>query len=254
MINHHLSDGILKILLNRPEKKNAFTNAMYRELTKILSEGDQNSEVKVMLISGAGNTFSAGNDIADFMQSPITHEDAPPINLLKVLASLNKPLIAAVDGVAVGIGATMLFHCDLVYAQKDARFIFPFVSLGLVPEGAISLLLPRLAGHQRASEILFFGEPINPEEAQALGFVNKVISESSALPYAEQRAKKLVALSSGSVLRTKSLLKGGELQASILKQIDVEGKLFIDRLHSPAAKEALTAFLDKRAPDFEGLD
>ena len=254
MINHHLSDGILKILLNRPEKKNAFTNAMYRELTQILSEGDQNPHVKVILISGAGNTFSAGNDIADFMKSPITHEDAPPINLLKVLADLTKPLIAAVDGVAVGIGATMLFHCDLVYAQKDARFIFPFVSLGLVPEGSVSLLLPRLVGHQKASEMLLFGEPISANEAKELGFVNKVILEQSALPYAEERAKKLATLSSGSVLRTKSLLKGGELQTAVLKQIDTEGRLFIDRLHSPAAKEALTAFLDKRAPDFEGLD
>ena len=254
MINHQLTDGILKILLNRPEKKNAFTNAMYRELTQILSEGDQNPHVKVMLISGAGNAFSAGNDIADFMKSPITHEDAPPINLLKVLASLSKPLIAAVDGVAVGIGATLLFHCDLVYAQKDARFIFPFVSLGLVPEGAVSLLLPRLVGHQKASEILLFGEPISADDAQGVGFVNKVISESSALPYAEQRAKKLTALSSGSILRTKSLLKGSELKAAVLHQIDVEGRLFIDRLHSPAAKEALTAFLEKRAPNFEGLD
>ena len=254
MINHQLVDGILKIELNRPEKKNAFTNFMYRELTQILSEGDQNPQVKVMLISGAGNAFSAGNDIADFLQFPITHEDAPPINLLKALAGLSKPLIAAVDGVAVGIGATMLFHCDLVYAQKDARFIFPFVSLGLVPEGAVSLLLPRLVGHQKASEILFFGEPISADEAKELGFVNKAISEQSALPYAEQRAKKLTALSSGSILRTKSLLKGGEFKTAILKQIDTEGKLFIDRLHSRAAKEALTAFLDKRAPDFDGLD
>lgn len=254
MINHHLADGILKILLNRPEKKNAFTNAMYRELTQILSEGDQNPQVKVMLISGAGNAFSAGNDIADFMKSPITHEDAPPINLLKVLAGLSKPLIAAVDGVAVGIGATLLFHCDLVYAQKDARFIFPFVSLGLVPEGAVSLLLPRLVGHQKASEILLFGEPINAVDAQTLGFVNNVVSEQSALPYAEQRAKKLTTLSSGSIVRTKSLLKDGDLKAAILHQIDVEGKLFIDRLHSPAAKEALTSFLEKRAPNFDGLD
>ena len=171
MINHHLSDGVLKLVLNRPEKKNAFTNAMYRELTHILSDADQNPEVKVILISGAGNAFSAGNDIADFMTSPITHEDAPPINLLEKLAGLTKPLIAAVDGVAVGIGATLLFHCDLVYAQKDARFIFPFVSLGLVPEGAISLLLPRLVGHQRASEILLFGEPISAEDAKHIGFV-----------------------------------------------------------------------------------
>ena len=254
MINHHQADGILKIILNRPEKKNAFTNAMYRELTQILSEGDQNPQVKVILLSGAGNAFSAGNDIADFMKSPITHEDAPPINLLKVLAGLTKPFIAAVDGVAVGIGATLLFHCDLVYAQKNARFIFPFVSLGLVPEGAISLLLPRLVGHQRASEILLFGEPISAEDGKQIGFVNKVIDESSALPYAEQQAKKLTALSLGSVLRTKSLLKDGALKTAVLNQIDVEGKLFIDRLHGPAAKEALTSFLEKRAPNFEGLD
>jgi enoyl-CoA hydratase/carnithine racemase len=254
MINHHLADGILKIVLNRPEKKNAFTNAMYRQLTNLLSEGDQNPQVKVILISGAGNAFSAGNDIADFMKSPITHEDAPPINLLKVLAGLTKPLIAAVDGVAVGIGATLLFHCDLVYAQKDARFIFPFVSLGLVPEGAISLLLPRLVGHQRASEILLFGEPISANDAVQIGFVNKVITESSALPYAEQQARKLAALSLGSVLRTKSLLKDGILKTAVLNQIDIEGKFFIDRLHSPAAKEALSSFLEKRAPNFEGLD
>jgi enoyl-CoA hydratase/carnithine racemase len=254
MINHQLADGILKILLNRPEKKNAFTNAMYRELTQILAESDQNPQVKVMLISGTGNAFSAGNDIADFMKSPITHEDAPPINLLKVLAGLTKPLIAAVDGVAAGIGATLLFHCDLVYAQKDARFIFPFVSLGLVPEGAVSLLLPRLVGHQRASEILLFGEPISASDAHQIGFVNKVITEMSALPYAEQQARTLTALSSGSIIKTKSLLKDGALKAAVLNQIDLEGKLFIDRLHGPAAKEALTSFLEKRVPNFEGLD
>ncbi len=254
MISHHLADSILKILLNRPEKKNAFTVSMYQELTKVLSEGDQNPEVKVILISGAGNAFSAGNDIADFMNSPITHEDAPPINLLKILAGLTKPLIAAVDGVAVGIGATMIFHCDLVYAQKDARFIFPFVSLGLVPEGAISLLLPRLIGHQRASEILLFGEALSAEDAHQVGFINKVILEPSALPYAEQRAKKLTALSSGSIMNTKSLLKGIALKKEVLHQIEVEGKLFVDRLHGPAAKEALIAFLEKRTPNFEGLE
>lgn len=254
MINHQLTDGVLKIVLNRPEKKNAFTNAMYRELTQILSDGDQNPQVKVTLISGAGNAFSAGNDIADFMQSPITLEDAPPINLLKTLAGLTKPLIAAVDGVAVGIGATLLFHCDLVYAQKGARFIFPFISLGLVPEGAISLLLPRLVGHQRASEILLFGEPISADDAHKLGFVNKVVADISALPYAEQRSQKLTTLSLGSLVRTKSLLKDGALKVAVLNQIDTEGKLFIDRLHSPAAKEALSSFLEKRTPNFEGLD
>jgi enoyl-CoA hydratase/carnithine racemase len=159
-----------------------------------------------------------------------------------------------VDGVAVGIGATLLFHCDLVYAQKNARFIFPFVSLGLVPEGAVSVLLPRLVGHQKASEILLFGEPIGADEAQQIGFVNKVITEPSALSYAEQRAQKLTALSSGSISQTKSLLKDGALKTAVLNQIDIEGKLFIDRLHGPAAKEALTSFLEKRTPNFKGLD
>ncbi len=254
MIKHHQEDGILKIQLNRPEKKNAFTNAMYRELTKILAAGDLDPVVKVILISGAGNSFSAGNDIADFIKSPITHDDAPPINLLKVLAQLAKPLIAAVDGVAVGIGATMLLHCDLVYANNEARFIFPFVSLGLVPEGAVSLLMPRLIGHQRSAEILFFGEPLSAEDARQIGFVNKVITEPSALPYAEQRAKTLTALSSSSLLHTKTLLKGGQLKSDVVNQIDIEGKVFIDRLHGLAAKEALTAFLEKRPPNFKGLD
>lgn len=254
MIHHRLEDGILKIEFHRPEKKNAFTNAMYRELTQVLKDGDANISTKVILVSGAGNAFSSGNDLADFMSSPITHEDAPPINLLKALATLTKPLIAAVDGVAVGIGATMLLHCDLVYAQKESRFVFPFVSLGLVPEGAVSLLLPRLVGHQRASEILLFGEPISADEAQKIGFVNKVIAEPSALPFAEGNAKKLTQLSVGSVLQTKALLKGKQLQSEILNQIDAEGKIFINRLHGPAAKEALTAFMEKRTPNFTNLD
>lgn len=254
MINHQLKDEILWIELNRPEKKNAFTNAMYRELTHLLVQGDANPAVKVLLISGAGNTFSSGNDIADFMQSPITHEDAPPIYLLKTLAQLKKPLVAAVDGVAVGIGATMLFHCDLVYAQQNARFIFPFVALGLVPEGAVSLLLPRLVGHQRASEILLFGQPITATEALEIGFVNQVVTENSAMLYATEQAKKLTKLSTGSVQHTKALLKSHLQKSEILEQIDREGKVFIDRLQGNAAKEALSAFLEKRAPNFQGLD
>lgn len=254
MIHHHQEHGILKIKLNRPEKKNAFTSAMYRDLRKVLIDGDTDPRIKVILISGAGNAFSAGNDLADFINSPITHDDAPPINLLNALALLKKPLIAAVDGVAVGIGATMLFHCDLVYAQKDARFIFPFVSLGLVPEGAVSLLLPRLVGHQRASEILLFGEPISADEAHKIGFVNKVIGDSSALTYAEEKGQILTKLSTGSILQTKALLKDGQLQSEVLNQIDTEGKLFINRLNGSAVKEALSAFMEKRAPNFQDLD
>jgi len=254
MIEHQQQEGILKIVFNRPEKKNSFTSAMYRELREVLIAADLDPEVKVILLSGAGNTFSAGNDIQDFINSPITLEHAPPINLLRALAELKKPLIAAVDGFAVGIGSTMLFHCDLVYAQKAARFIFPFVALGLVPEGAITLLMPRLIGHQRSSEILFFGEPLSAEEAHKMGFVNKVILESSALHYAEERAKALTAMSFGSLLQTKALLKSGRLKSEILEQIDAEASLFMERLKGPAAKEALNAFMEKRVPDFKDLN
>ena len=129
MIKHEQQAGVLKIVFDRPEKKNSFTGAMYRTLREVLIAGDLDPAVKVILLSGAGNIFSAGNDIQDFINSPITLEDAPPITLLRTLAELKKPLIAAVDGFAVGIGSTLLFHCDLVYAQKDARFIFPFIAL-----------------------------------------------------------------------------------------------------------------------------
>ena len=148
----------------------------------------------------------------------------------------------------------MLFHCDLVYANQSAKFIFPFVSLGLVPEGAISLLLPKLVGHQRASEILYFGEAISAQEAHQLGFVNRLVIESSALPYAEMRVKAIAKLPQGSLLHTKKLLKGSAIETDVLNQIHSEGKIFINRLSSLSAKEALSAFMEKRAPNFEGLD
>ena len=253
MIQCHEQDGILTIQFNRPDKKNAFTSAMYLQLRDALIAGDLDPAVKVILICGSGKIFSAGNDITDFLQSSFD-ETAPPILLLRALAQLKKPLIAAVDGLAVGIGSTMLFHCDLVYAQKDAQFIFPFVALGLVPEGAATLLLPRLVGHQIASEVLFFGEPLTAEQAHKMGFVNKVISEESSLSYAHERAKALTALPLGSILETKALLKSGRVKAAILDQISIEAQAFMQRLKGPAAKEALTAFMEKRVPKFDLLD
>jgi enoyl-CoA hydratase/carnithine racemase len=253
MIQSRKQDGILTIRFNRPEKKNAFTRAMYLEFRDALISGDLDTTVKVILLCGSGNTFTAGNDIADFLESSFD-EQAPPILLLRALAGLKKPLIAAVDGPAVGIGSTMLFHCDLVYAHKDAQFIFPFVTLGLVPEGAITLLLPRLVGHQRASEALFFGEPLTAEQAQDMGFVNKVIADESALPYANSRAKVLSSLPSGSILQTKALLKNAMVKSEVLEQISAEAKIFMERLNGPAAKEAFNAFIEKRAPKLHGLD
>jgi enoyl-CoA hydratase/carnithine racemase len=241
MIKCEEKDGILKIEFSRPEKRNAFTVKMYRE-------------VKVILLHGAGDTFSAGNDLQDFLSSPILSEDAPALQLLRTIALLKKPLIAAVNGSAVGIGATMLFHCDLVYAQKEAKFIFPFVSLGLVPEAAISLLMPRLIGHQRSSEILFFGEALSAEQAYQSGFVNKVISDHSTLDYAFQQALRLTALSQEALVKTKSLLKGSQIQADVISQINSEGRVLIGRLKSTSFKEALSAFIEKRKPDYQGLD
>ena len=254
MINQQESRGILKIVFDRPDKKNAFTDAMYRDFKDALVAGDLNEEVKVILICGAGNTFTSGNDLQDFLNKPMTGDDAPPLELLRTLAQLKKPLVAAVNGFAVGIGATMLFHCDLVYAQKNAQFIFPFTSLGLVPEGAVSLLMPRLIGHQRSSEILFFGEPLSAHEASQIGFVSKVVSDDSALQYAEQQAMRLTKLSSGAILNTKSLLKGNLIQSEVLNQINNEGRIFLERLQGTAAKEALLAFMEKRKPNFDGLN
>jgi enoyl-CoA hydratase/carnithine racemase len=254
MIKCEEKDGILKIEFSRPEKRNAFTVKMYRDLKDTLIAGDLNSEVKVILMHGAGDTFSAGNDLQDFLSSPILSEDAPALQLLRTIALLKKPLIAAVNGSAVGIGATMLFHCDLVYAQKEAKFIFPFVSLGLVPEAAVSLLMPRLIGHQRSSEILFFGEALSAEQAYQSGFVNKVISDHSSLDYAIQQALRLTALSQEALVKTKSLLKGNQIQADVISQINSEGRVLIERLKSTSFKEALSAFVEKRKPDYRGLD
>lgn len=243
--------GVQIIELRRPDKKNAFTGAMYDQLREALIAADADQSVAVILLTGAGNAFSAGNDLEDFLNSPPESVDAPPFRFLKALAQVKKPVIAAVNGLAVGIGATLLLHCDLVFAQDSARFSFPFVALGLVPEGASSLLLPRLVGHRRASEILFFGDPLSASEAQAAGLVNRLVGDQPVLDFALAQAIRLTQLPAGAVLRTKALLKHPD---ETLERIDQEAGAFVVRARSSAAQEAFAAFLEKRKPNFSGLD
>jgi enoyl-CoA hydratase/carnithine racemase len=224
---------------------------MYNQLREALVAADADQSVNAILLTGAGNAFSAGNDLEDFMKSPPESVDAPPFRFLNALAHLEKPVVAAVNGIAVGIGATLLFHCDLVFAQDSARFSFPFVALGLVPEGASSLLLPQLVGHQRASEILLFGDPLSATEAQAMGLVNRVISDRPVLDYALAQAIRLTQLPAGAVRRTKALLKHTD---EVVARIELEGEAFAVRAKSSAAQEAFAAFLEKRKPNFSGLD
>tara|TARA_R110002167_G_scaffold204404_2_gene408491 strand:- start:20947 stop:21702 length:756 start_codon:yes stop_codon:yes gene_type:complete len=243
--------GVQIIELSRPDKKNAFTGAMYHQLREALVAADADQSVSVILLTGAGNAFSAGNDLEDFLNFPPENADAPPFRFLNALVQVKKPVVAAVNGLAVGIGATMLFHCDLVFAQDSARFSFPFVALGLVPEGASTLLLARLVGHQRASEILLLGDPLSAHEAQATGLVNRVISDQPVLDFALAQAIRLTQLPQGAILRTKALLKNPD---EVLERIKLEAEAFVMRTKSSAAREAFAAFLEKRKPNFAGLD
>ena len=243
--------GVQMIVMSRPDKKNAFTGPMYNLLREALIAADADPSVKVILLTGAGNAFSAGHDLQDFLNSPPESVDAPPFEFLNALAQVKKPVVAAVNGLAVGIGATLLFHCDLVFAQDTARFSFPFVALGLVPEGASSLLLPRLVGHQRASEILLFGDPLSATDAQAIGLVNRVIGDQPVLDFALAQALRLTQLPAGAVQRTKALLRHTD---EVLGRIKLEAEAFVARAKSPAAQEAFAAFQEKRKPNFSGLD
>ncbi|HEX7605651.1 MAG TPA: enoyl-CoA hydratase [Usitatibacter sp.] len=240
--------GVLAIGFNRPQKKNAFTSDMYVALEAALREGERDDTVRAILFHGQPGVFTAGNDLEDFMKRPPQGMDSPVFRFLEAA----KPLVAAVNGPAVGIGTTLLLHCDLVYAGDDARFRLPFASLGLVPEFASSYLLPMVAGYQRAAELLLLGEPFDAQAAYAAGFVTKVVPAAQALDAAREAARKVAALPVKSVRLTKALLKGAHRDA-VRNQLQVEAGHFRAMLGEPAAREALSAFLEKRAPDFSKI-
>ena len=241
-----LKNGVLHLRLNRPEKKNAITLAMYQALNSALADAQTNPQIKAVLFSGSAEVFSAGNDLQDFFKvdSAVSNPDSPVLNFLRWLVNFEKPLVAAVNGFAIGIGTTLLLHCDLVYASDDAQFALPFVKLGLCPEAASSLLLPRLAGHAQAAEKLWFGEPFGAEEAHSFGLVNRVLPPAEVLAYATQRAEKLAQLPADAVLATKRLLKQNQ-RAALLARIDEEAQIFSALLASDETQQTLQAVLNK---------
>ena len=246
-----LAGGVLDIRLNRPDKKNAITGAMYTAMAEALERADADPAIQAVLFSGAGDSFTAGNDLKDFLANPPGTGDSPVWRFLKAITTARKVLIAAVHGSAVGIGTTMLLHCDLVYAGQSAKFALPFVKLGLVPEAGSSLLLPRLAGHQRAAELLLLGEPFDAATAYELGLANRVVDDAALLPTARAAAAAIAALPSDAVQQSKRLLKRNA--ASLADCMEEEGRIFGAQLRSAEFREAATAFLEKRPPDFAAL-
>ncbi len=255
-VQTELRNGVLHIVLQRPDKKNALTVAMYQALNAAFEHAGTEPAVRAVLLSGAGDSFTAGNDLQDFLANPPQGEDAPVFRFLQHLALLEKPLVAAVQGFAVGIGTTLLLHCDLVYAADDAQFVLPFVQLGLCAEGGSSLLLPQLAGYQRAAEKLLLGEPFGAEEALGMGLVNRVLSPEAVLNLATAQAEKFGRLPGPSVRATKRLLKGLGDQGPqvLLRRMESEAAVFQALLAAPAAREAMSAFLQKRKPDYSQID
>lgn len=251
--------GITTIVFDRPAKKNAFTQAMYAGLLGALEHAAGDPAIRVVLLHGAEGVFTAGNDLLDFASNPPVGKAAerdeqglprhPLLRLLHVLPRFEKPLVAAVQGVAVGIGVTMLLHCDLVYAGESTRFSLPFVNLGLAPEAGSSLLLPRLMGHQRAAELLMLGEPFTAATAREVGIVNQVLPDDAVLARAHAVAEALVRKPAASLRATKALLRA-PLAGELAQVIDHEIEVFSQRLVSPEAREAFEAFMSKRQPDF----
>ena len=243
------ANGVVTITFNRPDKKNAITVAMYQTMVNALNDAENDAEVRTILFTGKQETFTAGNDLDDFLRNPPQSIKSPVYQFIQTLSHATKPVIAAVSGLAVGIGTTMLLHCDFVYAAENARFSMPFAKLGLCPEFASSLLLPQIAGYQRAAEKLMLGEAFSAQEACAMGFVNKVLPPAEVLAFAQAQAAKLVALPTSSLRATKRLMKGKQI-AAIEAKIKEESVLFSEMLVSKEAKEAFTAFFEKRKPDF----
>ncbi|CEJ84522.1 putative enoyl-CoA hydratase [Hyphomicrobium sp. GJ21] len=245
-----VAEGVQVLRLTRPTKKNALTSAMYGDLCDAFDRGDNDPAIAVHLITGSAGVFTAGNDLGDFLATAQGTGDlgANVRRFVYLLPMIRKPLIAAVDGVAIGVGTTMLFQCDLVYATPSSTFATPFLSLGLVPEAGSSVLMPRRMGYARAFEMLALGETYSAEQAVHAGFVNKIVSFDRLEETALTAARRLASMPPEALAVTRSLMRGNT--AEILQQTDKEVVAFRERLSSPEALEAFTAFLEKRSPNF----
>jgi enoyl-CoA hydratase/carnithine racemase len=247
-IQSTVTDRIMTIRFNRPEKKNAILRSMYGAAANALKAAQADANVRVVIITGEGNCFTAGNDLKDFLEVPPVTEDAEVFQFMFALSAFTKPVIAAVNGLAIGIGTTLLFHCDLAYAVPEATFQMPFINLGVVPEFASSLLVPRLVGRARASELLLLGEAFGADRAKDLGLINAVVPAGELAAGVAAKATALASKPPGAVRDAKALMLANA--AEIRKCIVTEAKLFGERLQTPEFKEAATAFFEKRPPDF----
>ncbi len=246
------ADGVTTLTIHRVAKKNSFTTAMYADMADVLEQAQVDASVRVLVIQGHETIFSAGNDIADFLQTPPSTLDAPVFRFMRAISSFSKPIVAAVCGPAVGIGTTLLFHCDLVYAGDNAAFSMPFVNLGVCPEAASSLLAPQRMGYGRAAEALLLGEPFLAEAALEMGLVSRIVPPTEANALAQRQAQKLAAKPMASVLASKRLMKQGQADL-VAQRMAEEGTLFGQMLTEPAAREAFSAFMEKRKPNFSAF-
>lgn len=239
-------DAVLSITLARPERRNAITIAMYAALAEAFEKAAGDSSIRVISLSGEGQDFAAGNDLVDFLDVDPRDGDIPVWRLLRALARCETPIVAAVHGNCVGIGTTILLHCDLVIAQEGSRFSLPFVDLGLVPEAASSLLLPRLAGRRGAARYLLLGEPFGLNEAEAIGLISHRASSGELEARRQSLVAALLAKPPAALRETQKLLRHGQ-RDEILERMELEGGIFAERLQSEEVKAAITAFFAKRS-------
>ena len=245
----HRADGVLSIMLARPERRNAITVAMYAALADAIESAADNAAIRLITIEGQGEDFTAGNDLADFVNTlprPGSDGDIPVWRLLRALTKNQVPVIAAVHGNAVGIGTTMLFHCDFVLAEQGCRFVMPFVDLGLVPEAASSLIFPRLAGRRRAARHLLLGEPFGAAEAAEMGLASHIVPQGQLRPALAGLVAALLAKPPEALRQTQSLLRREDTE-EILERMELENGHFAERLQSDEVKQAIAAFFAARA-------
>lgn len=257
MSNEHilteLQDRVFTLRLNRPDKKNALTQAMYTAMADAVEKADQDEDVRVILITGTDDCFSSGNDLQDFLSLPPTTPDAPVLRFMLALSKVQKPVVAALNGPAVGIGTTILFHVDLAYAGETTRFHMPFVNIGICPEYASSLLLPRNIGHVQAAELVMLAEPFTAARALECKLINAVLPNDQVLAHARAKALKLAQQPPQALRTTKMLLKKWD-RAQVAEAILFEAQHFGAMLKGAEAREAVTAFIQKRKPDFSAFN
>ena len=243
-------NGVCNITFNRPARKNALTVQMYADVVRAMHVADVDPKVHVVLFTGTGDSFTSGNDIADFVNTPPTGEDSPVFQFLMLLATYEKPIMVAVNGNAIGIGVTMLMHVDIVYVADTAKLKMPFVTLGLCPEAASSFLLPRMAGHVKACELLMFAEPFDAATAVDVGLASRVVPAAELLAFAKERARILAQERPLSSLKSTKKLLREPVAADVKAALFREAGVFVEHLGSDEAREAFTAFFEKRKPDF----